>query len=129
MTDEPNTERLSNRLADLKSLGDRQRSSHPVTVLRQQLSAAPPPAAEQEQHSVPQPSPQSTGVPTLDERARALARRVFSSLLSQAEQQAQRIIHERRSAGKDLRKKRDAARREAAQDPNPPNDKLRPDSA
>src|SRR5215212_89614 len=129
MSDEPNTERLSNRLADLKSLGDRQRASHPVTVLRQQLSDVPPPAAEQELHSAPGPTPpQSADVPKLDERARALARRVFSALLSQAEQQAHRIVHERRSSVKDLRRRRDAARRAASQAPNPSNDKLGLDS-
>lgn len=110
MSDDPTNDRLSSRLADLRSLGDRQREFHPVSMLRKELSAPASAEAEPQEPPAAGPEPQSHAAPTLDERARTLARRVFSSLLNLAEQRAQRILLERKSAVSDLQKQHESLR-------------------
>jgi hypothetical protein len=80
--EDESTQRLANRLADLRLLGDRNRPFHPVSVLRNDIVSGP--ASEPE-----------TGVggvePTLEDRAEALARRILSPVLARAEQLADMI--------------------------------------
>jgi hypothetical protein len=88
MTEEPSIQRLADRLADLRQLGDRNRAAHPVSVLRNDIVAGfdTPGSGAQGRGTVVAPAE-----PNIEQRAEALARRLLSPVLARAEQLAESI--------------------------------------
>jgi hypothetical protein len=88
MSEDVSSQRLANRLADLRKLGDRNREAHPVSVLRKDIVGhVPVLVADSSAGS----RAGSAGEPTVEQRAEALARRLLSPVLARAEQLANTI--------------------------------------
>jgi hypothetical protein len=87
MPEDASTQRLADRLADLRQLGDRNRAAHPVSLLRNDVvaSGATTETSAQRSESI------GAGEPSVEQRAEALARRLLSPVLARAEQLADTI--------------------------------------
>jgi hypothetical protein len=97
MSEDPSTQRLADRLDDLRLLRNRNRASHPVSVLRSDIVASTAPA-EARRRGTEQVDPGME--PSIDQRAEALATLILSPVLARAEQLAAAIRTVHRSAAK-----------------------------
>ena len=110
------TQRLANRLADLRQLGDQNRAAHPVSVLRNDIVA----------DALKQPNPsRPRRKRTVGNRAEALARRMISPVLARAEQIADKIRDRRRNE-RFARPSMDVSRQAPEPLPDQDNDGERP---